>query len=153
MKTNCRSNASGTGLVILIILLAIIGGVTWWLFNNKKTMDRDARIFGRQMIERVTVAHDLDFFRNNLGPEARLRMPPSQQATFINEFMKYGVPNQPINIEESVQFESHFFSPRGYFTAHLMYPGQPATLQLAISHPVGKWQVDDLSFAPDRGMR
>ena len=48
MKTNCRSNTSGTGLVILIILLALIGGGAWWLFDNKKTMDREARAFAKK---------------------------------------------------------------------------------------------------------
>jgi hypothetical protein len=153
LKRNFRSNASGEGLVVIIIVLAIIGAGVWWLFNSKKTMDRGARAFGRQMIDAVTVSHDINFFRDNLGPEARRKYPNSAQAVIISEFMKYGAPSQPINIEESVTFESHFFSPRGYFTAHLMYPAQAATLQIAVSHPVGKWQLDDLTLTPERTVR
>jgi hypothetical protein len=57
-----------------------------------------------------------------------------------------GTPAQPIKIDENVTFESQFFSPRGFFVAHLNYPGQPSTMELAISHPVGKWQVDNLTI-------
>lgn len=143
---NCRSKQSGEGLVIVIILLVIIGGGVWYLFNNKNTMDREARAFGRQMVERLTVNHDLAFFSANLGPQARLDFPPSLQRDIIDQFTKLGVPNQPINIEEHVTFESHFFSPRGDFIAHLFYPTQTGTMQIGISHPVGKWQLDSLNF-------
>lgn len=145
---NCRSKESGEGLVVVIILLVIIGGGVWWLFNNKNTMDREAHAFGRQVIERMTVNHDLNFFSSILSPQARLDFPPSLQRDIIDQFTKMGVPNQPINIEERVSFESHFFSPRGDFIAHLFYPTQTGTLQIAISHPVGKWQLDSLTFAP-----
>jgi hypothetical protein len=141
-----RSKQSGQGLVIVIILVVIIGAGAWYLFNNKKTMDAEARAFGREMIERLTVKHDLAFFRDHLSPQGRLDYPPSRQQDVITIFQQLGVPNQPINIEENVAFESQFFSPRGYFTAHLFYPTQAATVQIAVSHPVGKWQLDDLTY-------
>jgi hypothetical protein len=56
------------------------------------------------------------------------------------------VPAQPIRIDENVTWESHFFEPKGFFTAHLNYPTQNATLQISVSHPVGKWQVDTFFF-------
>ena len=149
MKTsnrNRRSNQSGQGLVIVIILVIIFGAGAWYLVTNKTTMDREARAFGREMIERLTVRHDIAFFRDHLSPQAKLDYPPSRQQDVIGMFTQLGVPNQPINIEENITFESHFFSPRGFFTAHLLYPTQTATMQIAVSHPVGKWQLDDLSF-------
>ncbi|MEP7016315.1 MAG: hypothetical protein ABI925_12810 [Verrucomicrobiota bacterium] len=146
-----RSKKSGEGLVVVIILLLIIGAGAWYLFHNKWTMDQEARAFGREMIQRVTVNHDLAFFQNNLGPQARMENAPSQQETIIAKFKELGVPQQPIKIEENVTFESKFFSPRAYFTAHLFYPTQTMTLQIAISHPVGKWQLDNLSFGSGPG--
>lgn len=148
-KCNCRSNG-GEGLVLVIIVLAIIGGGIWWLYGNKKTMDAEARAFGKEMIKRLVVDHDLNFFRDNLSPQARQDYPPSQQGVIISQFMQLGVPNQPMNIEEQITFESHFFSPKGYFTARLFYPTSAATMQIAISHPVGKWQLDNLTFTPER---
>jgi uncharacterized protein HemX len=44
-KIGYRSNRSGQGLVIVIIVLALIGGAVWWLFSNKQTMDKQARAF------------------------------------------------------------------------------------------------------------
>jgi hypothetical protein len=147
-KTNIdyRSNTSGQGLVIVIIVLALIGGAVWWLFSNKQTMDKQARAFGKEAVERLVVHHDLAFLGNNLGPQARLDNPPSQQQYMIAKFQQLGVPAQPIAIDEVVTFESRFFVPKGYFTAHLNYPAGPATLQIAVSHPVGKWQVDNITF-------
>ena len=152
MKTRtCRSN--GEGLVIIIILLAVIGGGVWWLYNHKSTLDRDARKFGREVIQKLVVDHDVNFFGQNLGPQARLNYPPSQLQMVQQQFTQLGVPQQPLKIEEQVTFESHFFEPRGYFTAHLMYPSGPVDLQVAVSHPVSKWQVDDMTFSVQRAPR
>jgi hypothetical protein len=145
-KIDYRSHASGQGLVVVIILLALIGGGVWWLFSNKQTMNREARAFGKEAVERLVVHHDAAFLGNNLSPQARLENPPSQQQYVISKFQQLGVPAQPIAIDEVVTFESHFFEPKGYFTAHLNYPSGPATLQIAVSHPVGKWQLDNFTF-------
>ncbi len=146
-RSNYRSNQSGEGLVVVIILFVILALGTYWLYHNKWTMDREARAFGREMIERVAVNHDLAFFRDHLSPQARLDNPPSQQEFIISKFTELGVPQQPIKIDENVIFQKNFFSPQGYFTAHLFYPTQELTVEIAISHPVGKWQLDNLTYA------
>jgi hypothetical protein len=142
-----RSNSSGQGLVVVIILLLIIAGGAWWLFNNKKTMDRDTRAFGREMIQRLTVNHDAAFLANHLSPQAKVDNPPSKQQYTISKLQELGTPAQPIQIDENIMWESHFFEPRGFFTAHLNYPSQTATLQIAVSHPVSKWQLDDITIS------
>jgi hypothetical protein len=141
-----KLNRRGEGLVIVIILVAIIGAGAWWLFATKKQSEKEARAFGRQMIENLAVKHDIAFFSNNLGPQAKLDYPPSMQQMVIQKLTEMGTPAQPIKIDENITFESQFFSPHGFFTAHLNYPSQPTTLELAISHPVGKWQVDNLTI-------
>src|ERR1700676_1658269 len=113
MKTNCRSNTSGTGLVILIILLALIGGGAWWLFDNKKTMDREARAFAKEFAQRLAVNHDAAFFAEHLSPQAKLEFPQSQRDYVMAKLQELGLPAQPIQMEETVTFESHFFQPRG----------------------------------------
>ena len=137
---------AGEGLVVVIILLAIVAGGAWWLFSLKKNSDKDARAFGREMIERLAVHHDKAFFSDHLSPQARLDYPPSQQDYIVQKLTEMGTPAQPIPIAEVVTFESQFFSPRGYFTAQLNYPGQGATMVIAVSHPVGKWQVDNIEM-------
>lgn len=149
LNANCRVRQSGQGLVVLIILLAIIGGGVWWLFSFKNQRDKEARAFGRTMIERLTINHDVAFFANSLSPQARLQYPPSNQQYIISKLKELGVPAQPIAIEESVTWESHFFRPQAIFIAQLNYPGRAAKIQIATSHPVGKWQLDNLELAVD----
>lgn len=145
-SNNDRSSRRGEGLVVIIILVAIISTGAWWLFSTKKQSEKEARAFGREMIERMTIQHDQSFFANSLGPQTRMDYPPSQQQYVIAKLTELGVPAQPIKIDENITFESQFFAPKGYFTAHLNYASQPATMELAISHPVGKWQIDNLTI-------
>jgi hypothetical protein len=148
IKRSSRSKWSGQGMVIVIILLAVIGAGLWYLYSNKATTDREARAFAREAIKRMVVDHDLKYFSDHLGPQAKLDNPPSQQQFIIQRFTQMGVPAQPIEIEENIMWESYFFEPRGYFTAHLNYPAQPFMLQMATSHPVSRWQIDNVTFTP-----
>ena len=150
MTRNRKYKQAGDGLVVVIIFLALIGGGVWYLYYHKNEMDKEGRAFGRQMIEALTVRHDRAFFANNLGPQAKLDNPPSAQEAWIQQFTQLGVPAQPIKIEENMTWESQFFEPKGYFTAHLNYPARGATMRIAISHPVGKWQLDNLEFAAEK---
>ena len=146
MKTNTNWKLSGGGLVVVIILLAVIGGGLWYLYSTKATTDREAREFARETVKRLMVDHDRQYLETRLGPQAKLDLPPSQRDYMIQRFAQFGVPSQPIQIDESVTFESYFFEPRGIFTAHLNYPAQGAILQLATSHPVSRWQIDNVTF-------
>lgn len=146
MKLSSQTKLSGQGLVVVFILLAVIGGGLWYLYSNKATTDREARAFAREAVKRLVVDHDLKYLSDHLGPQAKMDNPPSQQQYMIQRFTQFGVPAQPIQIDENVTWESYFFEPRGYFTAHLNYPAQGATLQLATSHPVSRWQIDNITF-------
>jgi hypothetical protein len=103
------------------------------------------------MVEEIAVKHNKAFMANNLAPQAKIDLPPSSQEALIMQLTEMGVPAQPIKIEESMVWESQFFEPKGYFTAHLNYPARGAAMQLAISHPVSKWQLDNVTFTPERG--
>jgi hypothetical protein len=145
-KLSSQTKLSGQGLVVVFILLAVIGAGLWYLYSNKATTDREARVFAREAVKRLVVDHDLKYLSDHLGPQAKLDNPPSQQQYIIQRFTQFGVPTQPIQIDENVTWESYFFEPRGYFTAHLNYPAQGATLQIATSHPVSRWQLDNITF-------
>src|SRR5947208_16494571 len=96
-KQSCGSGVSGQGLVVVIIFLALIGGGVWWLYSHKRAMDLEGRAFGKEMIQRLAVNHDLAFLTNNLGPQARLDYPPSQQQYIVSKFTEMGAPAQPIS--------------------------------------------------------
>jgi hypothetical protein len=145
MKLSSRLKLSGEGLVIVFILLAIVGGICWYLYSTKAATDREARQYGHDIINRLAVNHDVSVLNDELNPELRTKTPPSAREYIIQRFTQLGVPQQPIQIEDNVTFDSYFFSPHGFFTAHLNYPGQGLLLQIAISHPQTKWQVDDIT--------
>jgi hypothetical protein len=109
-------------------------------------MAKEGRAFGRETIQRIAVQHDLNFFSSHLSPEARRQFPPSVQQEFISRFQSLGTPVGPIDVQGDIQFQSHFFEPRGNFYARLNYPARPAEINVSVSHPVGRWQIDDISF-------
>jgi hypothetical protein len=146
LKQTHRFKRSGEGLVLLIIVAAVIGAGAWYLFSTKAEMDREARQFARETAKRLTVDHDAAYLAEHLSPQAKLDNPPSQQQYIIQRFAQFGVPAQPIQMDENVTWESYFFEPHGFFTAHLYYPAQTAMLQLAVSHPVSRWQIDNITF-------
>jgi hypothetical protein len=149
MKTNdfnSRRKMAGQGLVLVIIVLVVVGGGLWYLYSLKATMDREARIFGHEVIQKLVVEHNQAYFAEHLGPQGKLDYPPSEQQHIIQRFTELGVPAQPIEIKDNVTFESYFFEPRAYFEAHLNYAAQSGTLQVAVSHPVSRWQIDNITF-------
>jgi hypothetical protein len=150
LKPNSRHKIAGDGLVFVIIFLALIGIGIWWLYQHKKEMDKEGRAFGRQVVEALAVKYDKNFFAKVLGPQGRLDNPPSVQDDLIRQLREMGQPTQPIKIEEKMEWEKGFFEPKGYFTAHLNYPARGATMLVAVSHPVGRWQIDNLTFNPER---
>jgi hypothetical protein len=152
MKLNqkAQNKTAGDGLVFVIIFLALIGVGIWWLYSHKNAMDKEARLFGRQAIEALTLRYDKNFYNVNLSPQARVNNPPSVQEALIQQLQQLGAPAQPIKIDENMTWENQFFEPKGYFTAHLNYAARGATMQIAISHPVSKWQLDDVTFTLER---
>jgi hypothetical protein len=149
MKINSRSKSSGQILVILIILLVLLGVAYWWLDSNKRQMAQGGRQFGKQVIQELVVNHNVRFFADNLSPAMRLQYPPSAQLDLTTRLEKLGTPVTPPDIQGDIQFQSHFFEPSGNFHAHVNYPTRGANIDVSVSHPVGRWQVDDLQLAPE----
>src|SRR6266704_2738316 len=101
MKTkHSKTRESGQIFGVLIVLVLIIGVGFWWLFSTKSTAEKEARAFGREMIRRLTVNHDLAFFTAYLSPQARLDIAPMQQQELIAQLQQLGQPAQPIQIDE-----------------------------------------------------
>lgn len=150
MKINSRSKSSGQILVIIIIVLVLIGIGFWWLFSNKQQMTKEGTAFGKEAVQRIGVQHDLNFFATHLSPEARLQFPPSAQQDFISRIEKLGPPAGPVNVQGDIVFQSQFFEPRGNFHARINYPAKGAEINVSISHPVGRWQIDNVEFSPEQ---
>ena len=149
MKINQRSKSSGQILVIVIILLVLLGIAYWWLDSNKRQMMREGDQFGRQVIQELIMQHNVKFFADHLSPAMRLQYPPSAQQDLMTQFAKLGTPLSPPNVEGDIVFQSHFFEPNGVFHAHINYPTRGADINVAVSHPVGRWQIDELNFTAE----
>jgi len=150
LKMNSQTKSSGPILVVLIIMLGVVGAGLWWLNSSKQAMAKEGRDFGREAIQRLVVQHDLTFFSSRLGPAGRLNFPPSVLQEFFSDIGKSGAPVGPLDVKGDIEFQSQFFEPTGNFHAHINYPTRGAEISVAISHPVGRWQIDNASFAPER---
>ena len=149
---NSRSKSSGQVIVILIIVLALVGIGFWYLSSNKQEMAREGKQFARDAVQRIVVQRDINFFNSRLSPAARMNFPASAQQDFFAEIAKLGAPTGTIDVKGEIEFNSQFFEPHGNFQARINYPARYADMNLVISHPVGRWQIDDITFLPQRGL-
>jgi len=149
MKINQRSKLSGQILAVVIIVLVLIGIGFWWLFSNKQQMAKEGNEFGRKAIHELVVQHNVKFFADHLSPAMRLQYPPSAQQELMTRLDTLGTPLSPPNVEGEIVFQSHFFEPNGNFHAHINYPTRGADINVAVSHPVGRWQIDELNFTAE----
>ena len=147
-KSSSKQKSSGQVVVLLIIVLALLGGAWWWLNSSKQSSAKEGRDFANEAFQKIAVQHDANFFNSRLGPQARMNFPASAQQEFMNEIVRLGAPVRPVDVQGKIEFNSQFFEPHGSFHARIYYPARYADMDLTISHPVGRWQIDQISFIP-----
>jgi hypothetical protein len=150
LKMNPHSKTSGQVIVILIIVLGLVGVGFWYLFSNKQEMAKEGKQFARDATQRIVVQRDINFFNSHLSPQARMNFPASAQQDFMNEIASMGAPAGAIDVKGEIEFNSQFFEPHGSFQARINYAARYADFSLVISHPVGRWQIDDASYLKQR---
>src|SRR5205085_2874626 len=137
-------------VVLLIIVLAVLGVAWWYLNSQKQASAKEGAAFANEAIQRIAVQHDINFFNSRLSPQARTNFAPSAQQEFMNEIVRLGAPVRPVDVQGKIEFQSQFFEPHGSFHARIYYPARYADMDLTISHPVGRWQIDEIAFIPQR---
>ncbi len=137
-------------MVLLIIVVALLVGAWWWLNSNKENSAKEGTDFAKEAFQKIGVQHDINFFNSRLSPQARMNFPASTQQEFMNEIVKLGAPVRPVDVQGKIEFNSQFFEPHGSFHARIYYPARYADMDLTISHPVGRWQIDEIAFVPQR---
>jgi hypothetical protein len=135
---------------VLIIVLGLVGAGVWWLQSNKAEMAKEGQAFGKDAVQRIFVQHDINFFASYLSPQMRVNFPVSAQQEFMNEIARHGPPVGAVDVKGDIAFQSQFFEPRGSFSGRINYPAEYADINLSISHPVGRWQIDDIAFMAQR---
>src|SRR5262249_34752091 len=145
-KLSSKRKSSGQIVVLLIIVLALLGGAWWYLNSNKQNSAKEGRDFANEAFQKIGVQHDINFFNSRLSPQARMNFPASAQQEFMNEIVSMGPPVRPVDVQGKIEFQSHFFEPHGSFHARIYYPARYADMDLTISHPVGRWQIDEIAY-------
>src|SRR5215467_6301070 len=149
-KLNSKRKLSGQVVVLLIIVLALLGGAWWYMSSNKQNSAKEGRDFANEAFQKIGVQHDINFFNSRLSPQARMNFPESAQREFIGDIARLGAPVRPVDVQGKIEFQSQFFEPHGSFHARIYYPAKYADMDLTISHPVGRWQIDEIAFVPQR---
>jgi hypothetical protein len=148
-KLSSKRKSSGQVVVLLIIVLALAGGAWWWLNSNKQSSAKEGRDFANEAFQKIAVQHDGNFFISRLSPQMRMAFAaPTAQQEFMNEIVKLGAPVRPPDVQGKIEFNSQFFEPHGSFHARIYYPARYADMDITISHPVGRWQIDQIAFIP-----
>jgi len=137
-------------LVVLGIVVVLLFIGWWWLYSNKQTMANEGRAFGREAVQRIAVQRDVNFFGSHLSPEARMQFPPSAQLDLMTRIEKLGAPAGPVDVQGDIVFQSQFFEPHGNFHARINYAAKAAEINVSISHPVGRWQIDTVDWLEER---
>jgi hypothetical protein len=150
LKLSSKRKSSGQIIVLLIIVLALLGGAWWYLNSNKENAAREGTAFAKDAVQKIVVQHDINFFNSRLSPQARMNFPASTQQEFMNEILKLGAPVRPVDVQGKIEFNSQFFEPHGSYHARIYYPERYADVNLTISHPVGRWQIDEIIFIPQQ---
>ncbi|HEX3420929.1 MAG TPA: hypothetical protein VHT01_06855 [Candidatus Udaeobacter sp.] len=146
-KLSSKRKSSGQVVVLLIIVLALLGGAWFWLNSQKDNSAREGKAFANEAIQKIAIQHDLSFFASRLSPQARMNFAaPTAQQEFMREIVDLGAPVRPVDVQGKIEFNSQFFEPHGSFHARIYYPARYADMDLTVSHPVGRWQIDEISF-------
>ena len=150
-KSSSKQKSSGQVVVLLIIVLALLGGAWWWLNSSKENAAKEGTAFAKEAFQKIAVQHDGNFFISRLSPQMRMTFAaPTAQQEFMNEIVKLGAPVRPVDVQGKIEFNSQFFEPHGSFHARIYYPARYADMDLNVSHPVGRWQIDEIAFIPQR---
>jgi hypothetical protein len=141
----------GEGLVLVIVILAILGGGYWYLLSTRRNSEQEAWNYAREVAEHVALQRDARFVDLNLSARAQVEMPPSSRERILNKLGELGAPDKRINLTGHVDFSSHFFDPKGSFRAQINFPASAVYLDMSISPSRGPWQIDALTVTWNQG--
>jgi hypothetical protein len=141
-----RLRETSEGLVLVIVILAILGGGFWYVTSSRRQTEKEGLQYAREVAEHVVLQRDARFIDLNLSPRAQVDMPPSFRERILTQIRESGAPDKQINITGKVTFTSYFFEPKGSFRAQVNFPTAPAYLDMGISPSHGPWQIDALNL-------
>jgi len=146
MKNSNRSSRRGEGsLPIVIILLALVAGILWFVYSSRTDAARDARKFANDVVKKVAVDMDDKYLHLHLSPEGQRTYLPSVRERMFARLREFGPLTKPPEAQGDVLFNSGFFDPHGAFKADLVYSNFTAQLSVEISRGA-MWQVEQITL-------
>ena len=145
-RARSRARDRAEGLVLVIVILAVLGGIAWYLYSSRRNSEKEAWAYAREVAEHIALQRDARFIDLNLSSQAQVEMPPSFRERILTKLGELGVPDKRMNITGHVTFSSYFFEPHGSFRAEINTPMTPVYLDMSISPSHGPWQIDALNL-------
>lgn len=145
LARNSQIRAEG-GIALWVIILALLGGAVWFLYSSRADAEKNARVFAREVAQKVAANYDEKYLHVRLSPKAQVTYLQSFRERLIQRLRDFGPMSQPIETKGKVYFSSYFFEPTGQFQAHLTYPTTTAVLELTISRGMTVWQIDEINL-------
>jgi hypothetical protein len=136
-----RSSQGSISLAIIVVF--IIGGIFFFLFNRRHTAQQEGREFARQIIEHCAFQHDVKYLHSIVAADRRLEIPPGKDDEFIETLARLGPPDHSYSITGELEFEDQFFSPRGTYKSILRFPDRAGTFYVNVAMDGGRWVVKD----------
>ena len=132
--------------MLVLIVLAILGGVYAWLVTSKHQSEAEARAFAAEAGTRLAFQFDRKFLDTHIAPDKQTHYPVSFRDRLLDRLRGLGIPAGPVDVDGDVTFTSQFFQPVGQFRVRLNYSAAPAFLYLTVSHPHEWWQIDTINL-------
>ena len=146
----CRATESGSVLVFIIIVIAVIAAGLFFLNSMRNNAKAEGESFAREIIEKCAFQHDVNWLHGKVASDRRVTVPPAMDDQFIGYLTKLGVPDRNYVLDGKLEFENYFISPHGSYKAILTYPAQHATVNFTISRPSVLWLITDFGVTYER---
>ena len=131
MKISNRSFLRGEGaLPIVIILIALVAGILWFVYSSRTDASKDARKFANEVVKKVAVDFDDKYLHIHLSPEGQRTYLPSVRERIFARLREFGPLTKPPEAKGDVLFTSGFYDPHGAFKADLVYSNFTAQLEI-----------------------
>src|SRR4051794_34493745 len=99
-------DSSGSIVFFVIILIAVLAGGAYFLFDMRKDREAEARAFAREIVQRVAVQKDQKYLHSIVAGERRAEFTLGREEGFIETFKRLGTPQPGWDIAGNVVFQN-----------------------------------------------
>ncbi len=147
-RRSAEAALTGDATLLLIIASTIVLACGWVAWRYYESEEDQARAYAQRTVERLVVAHDLNYFSTNLSSAARPGYPPNRRRFIISSLTKLGVPTGPIKLVASAARDNdpNVPGPITRFTSRLTYPAADARIFLEVARWHGHWRIELLAL-------